>query len=548
MSSVADFFWNDNYNKNSASTIDTVGSNNNDSKDNKGTPTKKKGSSLRNSSTLERTESRDSGLNYGGGSNNVFSTSGGLQKAMTDTLVEKIIKMAIPPSSELATNTIKIRMQAGKERPSLSVPITSRNFILMNSRLSVPFLIIDEIIKILNWVDPAYTLTVLLVYTLFILRPLQIATSLPILYLVFGIMVPAYLHTHEPCQNNYLDVNRNPSQGPPLRKADVPKPVPEFSQEFILNMTDLQNHMILYVQLYDSIVSILQKFAFFVNEQMSAAAFVLLLALGIFNFLFIDTIAKYFPFKILFIVIGWVSMAISHPKLRDRFFAKVNSEDTRLKILGFTTKYENIINQNLNYSEPKEKRVVVVYELQQYKDKHKEWHTIGYANDDYTLFSNFRINENKIESIAVPTLDEIKPPIGWEWADDSNWVLDLDPSEWVEEAFIQFVEIDTETKWVYDLNLDGSKGKYRRRLWTNRCVRKIYNGNDERNEAIKLREVSNPLRTDEASKRSMHGVSKGSMSGNTKTEADADSSLISEKSNDYVTDDSMISDILNSTM
>ncbi|KAL3236588.1 Pex29p [Nakaseomyces bracarensis] len=546
MSSVADFFWNDSYNKNTASTIETVGSENQASRE-KSTPIKKKGN-VRNSSSLEKVDSRDSSLNYNPGSGNVFSSSGGLQKAMTDTLVEKIIKMAIPPSSELATNTIKIRMQAGKERPSLSVPITSRNFILMNSRLSVPFLIIDEIIKVLNWVDPAYTITMLLVYTLFILRPLQICTSLPILYLVFGIMVPAYLHTHEPCQNNYLDVNRTPSQGPPLRKADIPKPVPEFSQEFILNMTDLQNHMLLYVQLYDSTVSILQKFAFFVNEQLSAAAFMLLLLLGIFNFLFIDIIVHILPFKIIFIMSGWILMAISHPNLRDRFFSKFNNEETRLRVLKFTTKCEDIINENLNYSEPKEKRVVVVYELQKYKEKHKEWHVIGYANDDYTLFSDFRINENKIETISVPTLDEIKPPVGWEWSDDSNWVLDLDPSEWVEEAFVQFVEIDTETKWVYDLNLDGTKGQYRRRLWTNRCVRKIYNGSEDRNESIKLREVSNPLRNDETNTRSIHGVSKGSMAGNTKTETDTDNSIISERNDNYGTDDSMISDILNTTI
>lgn len=548
MSSVADFFWNDNYNKNSANTINTVGSGNDDSKESKRTQTKKKGSTLRGSGSLEKIESRDSGANYNSGSNNVFTSRGGIQKAMTDTLVEKIIKMAIPPSSELATNTIKIRMQAGKERPSLSVPITSRNFILMNSRLSVPFIIIDEIIKITNWVDPAYTLTVILIYTLFILRPLQIATSLPILYLVFGIMVPAYLHTHEPCQNNYFDVNRNPSQGPPLRKADVPKPVPEFSQEFILNMTDLQNHMLLYVEMYDSIVSILQKFAFFVNEQKSAATFVLLLSLGIFNFLFIETIAKFFPFKIMFIVLGWLFMIASHPRLRDRLLAEINSEETRLRILKFTTKYENVINENLSYSEPIEMKDVVVYELQKYKEKHKEWYTIGYTNDDYTLFSDFRISENKIEDISVPTIDGIKPPIGWEWSDNSNWVLDLEPSEWVEEAFIQFVEIDTETKWVYDLNLDGTRGKYRRRLWTNRCVRKVYNGVEESNESIKLREISNPLRTEETNKRSMHGVSKGSMSGNIKAGVDADTSLTSERNSDDVNDDSMISEILNTTI
>lgn len=549
MDSVTNFFWNDTYGRGSASTIDTVGSDSNDKdKNTNGTPTTNR-HNRRFSNSLEKMNSRDSGSNVQGSfTNTAFSTSGGLQKAMTDTLVEKIIKMAIPASSELAANTIKNRMAAGKERPSLSVPITSRNFILMNSRLSVPFLVIDEIIKILNWVDPAYTLSMALIYTLIVLRPLQVLSSLPILYLLFGIMVPEYLHIHEPSENVYLDTNRVPAQGPPLRKAEVPRPVPEFSQEFVLNLTDLQNHMLLYVQLYDSIIYVLQKFAFFVNEQISAVAFVLLMILAVTNIIFIDVLVRIIPIKLILVATGWAFIIICHPKYRDNFFNKVNSEETRLRLLKLTSSYDDWVNDNLGYVEARETKVVIIYEMQKYKDKHKEWHPVGYANDDFTLFSQFRINENAIESVAVPSLDSISPPTGWEWAENSSWVLDLDPTGWVEEGFIQFVQIDPETKWVYDINLDGKRGKYRRRLWTNTCVRQIHAGVDERNASDKLREVSNPLRSDETHSRSIHGVSKGSMSGNVKTEADIEENAFTDEDDSHITDDSIASNILNTTI
>lgn len=453
--------------------------------------------------------------NAAGSSSNALSGAG-LQKAMTDTLIEKIIKMALYPSSEMAVDDIENRMAAAKDRPKLSVQIMSRNFILMNSRLSLPFTLINEIIKIFNWTNPAYTISVIFFYTYIILKPMPTMTSIPIFYLLFGVMVPEYLYIHSPNYSPYLDTNPVPAEGPPLRKAEVPKPVPELSQEFVLNLTDLQNHLLIYVKTYDFIHSVLIKFAFFVNEKISAFMFTLLLIIAFVNFLFMDSIIEYVPLKAILVILGWSFFIIMHPKNREELFSRIYSEETRLKLLTLTNKCENIIKKQVKYMEDREHRVVAVYEIQKFKRYEKGWITIGYSNDDYTLFSNLRISEQKIEENCVTSIEEVKPPVSWEWLDNITWALDLDPTEWLERGFIEYIDVDQDTKWVYDLNVDGTKGNYRRRMWTNVCVRKIDFEAVDDGEKTPAEKASDPIKGG-----AVHRVTRGSLSGTSQTEEDA---------------------------
>lgn len=438
----------------------------------------------------------------------------GLQKLMTDTLIEKIMKMALPPSSEMAVDNIENRMLAAKGRPGLSVQIMSRNFVQMNSRLSLPFTFIDELIKIFNWNNPAYTISVVFLFTYIVLKPLPTITSIPIFYLLFGVMVPQYLYIHKPNYSPFLDCNYTPAQGPPLRKAEVPKPVPELSQEFILNLTDLQNHLMLYVRTYDILNSILVRFAFFTNEKISTVAFVFLLGFAFFNALFMDFFMKYIPIKAILLIFGWSFAIVMHPSNREKFFSTIYSEETRLRLLTFSNKYEKLIDYHLRFTEAREHRMVAVFEIQKYEESEKGWVPIGYSSDDYTLFSELRINQQDIEGHCAVSLEEVKPPVCWEWLDNVNWALDLDPNEWLEQGFVEYIDVDLGTKWVYDLNVDGSRGCYRRRMWTNLCVRKInYEAeHDDDDDTPAVEEIVNPLRQ-EKYVHGVHRVTRGSMSG-----------------------------------
>ena len=413
-----------------------------------------------------------------------------IQQMMTDTLVEKIIKMALPPSSMAMKDQIATRMVSAKNRPSLSVQLLSKNFIAMNSRLALPFMIIDNVIDFINWENIPMTLSNMCLYTLCILNPLISITCGPLCYILFQIMVPHYINVHFPNPTDLtsclLEVNRNPAQGPPLRDPILPEPVPEFSQEFVMNLQDLQNHVLIYVVAYDFIYFIMKKFVFFINEQISTLWFMVLLALTIFNYLFIDIIWNFLPIKLILILVGWSLIILLHPRNRDNFMQKLLSEETRVSWLQITNQYEHKINEQLRFVEARENRVVYIFEIQVYKNEHKEWTSIGYCNDHYTLFSPLRLKGEKIEPICVKDIDEIEPPKGWIWITDNSWELDLSPEIWVRENFINNVRIDSSTKWVYDKVGDSNKVSkwYRRRMWVRSVNRETITTTNKTNSQV----------------------------------------------------------------
>lgn len=403
-----------------------------------------------------------------------------IQQMMTDSLVEKIIKMALPPSSLAKKGEIATRLASAKNRPSLSVQLLSKNVIQMNSRLGIPFMFIDNVIEFIDWVNVPMTLAIMCLYTLCVLNPIVTITCGPICYILFQVMVPHYMQVHSPNPINPssppLEKNRTPAQGPPLREPILPEPVREFSQEFVMNLQDLQNHVLLYVAAYDFIYFILKRFAFFINEQVSTAWFIILLSVGLLNYIFIDIIWPLIPIKLILVIAGWSLIVLLHPKNRDNFMQKLLSEETRLSWLQFTNKYEHKINEQLRLVEARENRVVDIFEIQVYKSEHKEWNTVGYHFDDYTVYSHKRLEGENIEPLCAKTIDEINPPIGWEWISNSTWELNLSPEKWVRERFINNVRVDSETKWVYDKVEDCSNKStkiYRRRMWIRHVARKI---------------------------------------------------------------------------
>lgn len=416
------------------------------------------------------------------------TASTSLQKMMTDTLVEKIIKMALPPSSLAAKDQIATRMANAKNRPGLSVPIMSKNFILMNSRLGIPFTIIDNVTDFVNWSNVPMTLAVMCIYTLCVLNPLMAITCGPVCYLLFGIMVHNYIHVHLPNpvelidknaekekNNTFIEVNRNPSQGPPIRDPILPEPVPELSQEFVINLTDLQNHLLLYVNLFDGIYYILKKFAFFINEPISTSWFMGLLSFVVLNYLFIDIIWYLIPIRLILVIIGWTLIIMIHPSNRDTILQKLLSEETRLMWLQTTRDFEHKINEQLRFVEARETKTVDIFEIQVYRDQHKEWSTVGYYHDDFTKYSSLKLKNEHIETYCCKTIDEVKSPVDWEWSSSSSWELDLSPEIWVRERFIDNnVEVDSSTKWVYDVICKDNKSnkRYRRRMWMRQINRK----------------------------------------------------------------------------
>lgn len=392
------------------------------------------------------------------------------QSQLTDIFVEKLLAMALPPNTELGANVIEGRVQAGKTRPQLSVPIMSKNFIQLNSRLSFPFEMIDHIIRFFTWENPTLTLTILTLYTHVVLKPLPTLMSFPFFFILLYIMTPAYTNKHIPDQHTVLGKN-NPvlANGPDLKNPNIPTPASEFSKEFLLNLTDLQNHMVLYVYGWDVVVHLLSKFAYFTDEAVSPFYFLTLLIIGLVSVSFGDLIFPLIPIKFILITTGWAVTVVFHPYFYDYVFNMVYSEETRYYILGKTNKVEDILHKHFDLEEPPEQKEVEIFEIHQFNKSAKEWHLVFFLNDDFTKISPSRLSYDEHSPIGSLNKSSIKPPKDWEFITDEDWKIDLYPDSWVKSHLLEgVVRIDIETKWVYDLADDdnGYQPQFRRRRWT----------------------------------------------------------------------------------
>ncbi|ONH68621.1 Peroxisomal membrane protein PEX29 [Cyberlindnera fabianii] len=266
-------------------------------------------------------------------------------------------------------------------------------------------------------------------------------------------------------------VKNNPvlANGPDLKNPNIPTPASEFSKEFLLNLTDLQNHMVLYVYGWDVVVHLLSKFAYFTDEAVSPFYFLSLLIIGLVSVSFGDLIFPLIPIKFILITTGWAATVVFHPYFYDYVFNMVYSEETRYYILGKTNKVEDILHKHFDLEEPPEQKEVEIFEIHQFNKSAKEWHLVFFLNDDFTKISPSRLSYDEHSPIGSLNKSSIKPPKDWEFITDEDWKIDLYPDSWVKSHLLEgVVRIDIETKWVYDLADDdnGYQPQFRRRRWT----------------------------------------------------------------------------------
>lgn len=130
------------------------------------------------------------------------------------------------------------RMKYAGSRPGLSLQIMSRNFINLNSRLSVPFFIVDVIEEIITWKNNFFTISFMIIVVYMILYPQLILIALPTL-IYTQLITPNYYQKYKP--NEFLITDRNTFSEQPILNTVNIQPEKELSKEFILNITDLQN-------------------------------------------------------------------------------------------------------------------------------------------------------------------------------------------------------------------------------------------------------------------------------------------------------------------
>ena len=413
---------------------------------------------------------------------------------IVDLLFEKLLSVVAPlplDYEDAHTKQLLERIEAQKLKIPLSYHVLSTNLVLLNSRLSGVFNMIDSIALFLRWHNPFLTIGGLLGVTLLILKPILICIT-PLLLLVIYVLVPLYLHIYPPdnncVRNGLLQYNPIPASVP-LEKYHIPTPVPQFSREFLVNMTDLQNNQLYFVTLWDAMVWLTRDYLYFKDENVSTllfigAFFVSILSLYVVPYCFFWMVAHPSFVKLWILLMYWTIITGIHPHFRSRILQWLCSEETRLRFQARTNRVEQVLenvliapNAELNH----DVRQVEVFEIQQLNRETRTWSPLGYSNVFFTHNSNLRrlhknlAQEENSQDVRVDlgcqtNLESVLPPIHWVFMDD-KWVLDLDAQAWVNEYFVNdMVSIDDGEKWAYDIEMPNTM-VYRRRRWI-RTVRR----------------------------------------------------------------------------
>lgn len=337
---------------------------------------------------------------------------------MTDRLVEKIILMVIPETTK-DSQVLNDRIVMQSQRPQLSMNIMSKNSVLLNQRASVLFHTVDNVIKFIGWYNPFLTVGVLLIITHLILNP-YLVLVLPMFLLINNVLIPHYLVRYPPDNsqlNKFYSYNPAPFDSKkPLKNYKTPQPVPQFSKEFILNLTDLQNHMILYIKAYDFVIWLTTDYLYFKNEELSSLILVFITMSGIVTLAsapyLLPLLINYLPIKLLLIMNTWGSLILCHPHFRTSVLDAIYTEDSRFEALTVVNNLEKKLIKTL-VEEPTEVlddvRYVEIFELQKLNMRTKIWEPIGFGNDFYSVSDPIRqLKSNLYEEFEDEAIEQIR--------------------------------------------------------------------------------------------------------------------------------------------
>ncbi|RLV95236.1 Peroxisomal membrane protein PEX29 [Spathaspora sp. JA1] len=399
---------------------------------------------------------------------------------MADKLMEKALAMIIP--SEIhdyqTSKVIQDRIAIQKQRPSLSFNIMQKNSNSLHQRNSSSYVLINSIIQFFNWEDVYYTVGVLLIITHIILNPVLL-TIVPLGLILVNVLIPHYLLIYVPDSTKYHEVNPIPADIP-ISKYKIAKPVPLFSQEFFLNLTDTQNFMSYYIDCYDFIVWITRDYLYFKDEQVSSIVLLVMLGIIVLNFYLVPMVVKFALLHIKFVkicLIGivWLFLIMLHPNNRGVLLEWIYNEDTRLNFQNYVNRAEGrltgLLDNQVEQEEEQEEIHVEIFELQKLNVSSKIWELIGFTPNFYTVNTATRKHNTNIAKqeldqlqedstwqqdsgkyLRIPrkdSLGEILPPQDYEFT--GPWTIDYNVNNWVEENLIKdLVIIDDDEKWAYD--------------------------------------------------------------------------------------------------
>lgn len=412
---------------------------------------------------------------------------------LVDRVMEKVLSVMINGELEKPLSALEGRIEMQKSRPPLLVNLMSMNSTQLAQKTSPMFEGIDACIMFFTWYNPYFTIAWLMVVTHVILNP-YLATTAPCLILLHKFLVPSYLKLYPPDRSQvdgvFFEYNPVPHTGKPLNKYEAPKVISQFSREFVMNFTDMQNHQVGYIRLYDGLVNWGQHYFLFEDRDLSTIVFLVVIATVAAQIVILPWVIplawKYLPLRSMTIAMVWATLGVLHPSVKDKALDYWETEEARMERLDKTDNLEKkLLKFIATDDETETMKEAEIFELHQLHNS--IWVPVGFSPDFFSLNHPKRVlpeentdqkpseddDEDEVSAIPVfhrETLAEIRPPVDWVFA-ELLWKIDLDPLEWVTaNCIMDLVSVDTDEKWVYDF-VGETSILIRRRRWVRKCQR-----------------------------------------------------------------------------
>lgn len=290
-----------------------------------------------------------------------------------DRFMERLVSHTVPlDTGDYEELNSRIKDPSRKSKAPLSIRKLASNMKRLSAKMGLFFKIQYGLIHVITWKQPTKTISVLVMYTAICVWP-HLVVALPLLVLLFGVIVPAYLHRHprdipelvkvKPRGQSLLEYF-NQSEDQSVVMDFIDEHSGDFSDDLILvqssatisseysratstneshsafaqkgldaadtlssetrskfvksqvstfmNMRDLQNLTTDLLNTMDNTEKIATDVVGFKNERLTTFIFYILSAVTS----IVLFVGRWIPWRIIFIQAGWIGMIICHPNAK----------------------------------------------------------------------------------------------------------------------------------------------------------------------------------------------------------------------------------------
>lgn len=454
------------------------------------------------------------------------------QTHFMDRFMERLVKHTMgSDSQEMEKLTSRISDPTRSSRPPLLIRILSSNLKRMSAKMGAFFKLQYGAIHIITWKKPTKTLSALVMYTAVCLWP-HLVLALPLLVLVFGIIVPAYLYRHpmdmpelvhvrrrgqslleflnESNDHSVLidllddvdeDVNLTVSSDSYKSRGSVADRADEESGKndkvkfvksqvlLVMNMRDLQNLTTELLNRIDQGEEAATNIVGFKDERLTTFVFYIAILVT----LVVLFLGKYIPWRMIFIQSGWTFLLLCHPHTKKYLVALLqkrgatkssdtpDEENNALKPIivedtvdvgSAKAKHsllENFDRNDIIVDDHPQVRIVEIYELQRRNILKHEWVLCAYTKRLFHASDPVRV-AGKLPH-GVDSLGKVLPPPEWKYdfGYASNWRIDQEPEHFLRVRGIKNLRC-AKDGWIYD-SADNADVEFRRRRLYRECYR-----------------------------------------------------------------------------